>query len=86
MEATPTLSLAMLKSIQFVIGQDGRPTAVQIGIDAWNSLLDWLENNEDRALVKASIPQLRNGPTKIKVMHWKDIRDEWNDPKTGVAE
>lgn len=80
MEATPTLSQAMLKSIQFVIGQDGHPTAVQIGIDAWNSLLDWLENNEDRALAKAFIPQLRNGPQKTKAMRWEDVRDAWDDP------
>ena len=53
---------AMLESVQFVVGQDGRPTAVQIGIETWHALLDWLEEAEDRTMVKAAIPKLRLGP------------------------
>jgi len=29
-------ALTILESVQFVIGQDGRPTAVQIGMEAMN--------------------------------------------------
>jgi hypothetical protein len=69
----------MLKSVQFVIGQDGRPTAVQMGIDTWNLLLDWFEDNEDRAVVKAAIPALRNGPMRAGALRWDDVRAEWDD-------
>jgi hypothetical protein len=71
-------------SVQFVVGPDGRPTAVQIGIETWNALLDWLEDNEDRALVKAAIPKLRLGPQAAGALRWRDVRDEWDDSaKTG---
>ena len=74
--------VGMLQSIQFVIGPDGRPTAVQIGIEAWNSLLDWLEDadrpSEDRAIVKAAIPRLRSGPEKAAVLRWDEVRAEWD--------
>jgi len=55
-------TLAMLETVQFVVGPDGRPTAAQMGIEAWNPLLDWLEENEDRAIVKDAMPKLRLGP------------------------
>jgi len=74
--------VGMLQSIQFVIGPDGRPTAVQIGIEAWNSLLDWLEDadrpSEDRAIVKAAIPRLRSGPEKAAALRWDEVRAEWD--------
>ncbi len=69
----------MLKSVQFVVGPDGRPTAVQMGIETWNVLLDWLEDNEDRAIVKAAIPALRSGPKQAGALRWEKIRDEWED-------
>jgi hypothetical protein len=72
-------ALTILESVQFVVGKDGRPTAVQMGIETWNSLLDWLEDNEDRALVKAAIPKLRNGPQKAEALRWQEVRDEWSD-------
>ena len=73
-----------LDSVQFVVGPDGRPTAVQIGIETWNALLDWLEDNEDRALVKAAIPKLRLGPQAAGALRWSDVRAEWDDSaKTG---
>ena len=75
--------VGMLGSVQFVIGQDGRPTAVQIGIETWNSLLDWLEDNEDRAIVKAAIPRLRVGPEKAAALCWDEVGAEW-DQSEGV--
>jgi len=75
--------VGMLGSVQFVIGQDGRPTAVQIGIETWNSLLDWLEDSEDRAIVKAAIPRLRSGPENAAVLRWDEVGAEW-DQSEGV--
>jgi hypothetical protein len=71
-------ALGVLQSVQFVIGTDGHPTAVQIDIKTWNLLLDWLEDNEDRALVKAAIPKLRSGPEKAGALRWEEIRAEWD--------
>jgi len=68
----------MLESVQFVVGPDGRPTAVQMGIEAWNVLLDWLEENEDRAIVKDAIPRLRLGPKAAGALRWGEVRAEWD--------
>ena len=75
-------AFGMLKSVQVVVDQDGRPAAVQINIKAWEALLDWLEDIEDRALVRAMIPRLRSGPEKAKALRWKDIRAEWGLPES----
>ncbi len=71
-------AFGMLKAVQMVVDQDGRPAAVQINIKAWESLLDWLEDVEDRALVRAMIPKLRSGPQKAKALRWQEIRTEWD--------
>jgi hypothetical protein len=34
------INLQDLKTVQFVIGQDGKPSAVQLDIETWESLLD----------------------------------------------
>jgi hypothetical protein len=72
-------ALGMLESVQFVVGQDGRPTAVQMGIETWNALLDWLEENEDRATVKDAIPELRLGPKAAGALRWQEVRAEWDE-------
>jgi hypothetical protein len=69
----------MLESVKFVVGPDGRPTAVQMGIEAWNALLDWLEENEDRAIVKDAIPKLRLGPEAAGALRWSEVRAEWDE-------
>ena len=70
--------LEALKSAQFVIGQDGRPSAVQLDIDAWESLLDWLEDSDDRAFVQEALPRLRLGPEKASALRWEQVRDDWD--------
>lgn len=66
-----------LKSVQVVVGPDGRPSAVQIGIKAWESVLDWLEDVEDRAILKEWISKLREGPRRTGAIAWTKARGEW---------
>jgi predicted DNA-binding protein len=75
--------LEVLKTVQFVVDREGRPAAVQIDIAAWESLLDWLEDLEDRALVKEALPNLRQGPEKVGALGWEEVRFEWNAPDPG---
>jgi hypothetical protein len=72
-------TLTMLESVQFVVGPDGRPIAVQMGIESWNALLDWLEENEDRAIVKDTIPKLRLGPKVAGALRWGEVRAEGDE-------
>ena len=70
-------ALEMLQSVQFVVDQTGQPSAVQMSIKAWEALLDWLEDVEDRALVRTLVPRLRGGPQKAGALRWEDVRAEW---------
>jgi hypothetical protein len=67
----------LLQSVQYVVYPDGRPAAVQMSMDAWNNLLDWMEDIEDRTLVKAILPKLRQGPQRSGALRWNDIKNEW---------
>ena len=58
------INLEALKSVQFVVGSDGRPSAVQLGIETWASLLGWLADTDDRALIKQARPKLRSQPAQ----------------------
>ena len=43
------------QDIQFVIGGEGKPTAVLLDISTWNHILDALEDAEDVALAKEAL-------------------------------
>ena len=73
------INLEALKSVQFVVGQDGHPSAVQLDIEAWESLLNWLEETEDRVLVKQALPKLRSHPAQAGALRWDDVKSEWDD-------
>jgi len=68
----------MLNEVKFVVDQQGKPAAVQISIEAWESLLAYLEDIEDRKLVKASLAKLSKGPLESGAIRWDDIRSEWD--------
>jgi hypothetical protein len=78
---TVMLNLEALKSVQFVVGQDGHPSAVQMDIEAWESLLNWLEDTEDRMLVKQTLPKLRSHPAQAGALRWDDVKSEWDNPQ-----
>ncbi len=71
-------ALDALKSVQFLIDQSGRPSAVQIDIKAWESLLGWLEDVEDRATLRAMIARLHKGPKDAGALRWEDVGHEWD--------
>lgn len=75
------INLEVLKSVQFVVGQDGRPSAVQMDMETWESLLNWLEDTEDRALIKQVLPKLRSHPRSTGALRWDEVKSEWDDPQ-----
>ena len=70
-------TLKFLQSVRFVVDEKGQPAAVQLDIDAWEGLLDWLEDVEDRATVRDILPRLRKGPTNVGALNWDDVKNEW---------
>ncbi len=69
----------LFKTVQFVVGPNGQPLAAQIGIHEWEALLDWLEDLEDRAQVKAVLPKLASAQTRAKALRWVEVRAEWGE-------
>jgi hypothetical protein len=65
--------------IQFVIGAEGKPTAVLVDISTWEQILDALEEAEDVALVKDALITLdtANGNLeKAGFIPWEKARKE----------
>ncbi len=79
-------AMEMLKGVQFVVDQDGRPSAVQMDIETWEAVLDWLEDIEDRSLIKEAISKLRSGPKNAGALRWEEVRSEWDDSQAGLID
>ncbi len=72
-----------LQSIRFPVDDRGRPLAVQIGIREWAELLEWLEDQEDRAVVKEALSRLRVGPVGSEAVSWEKVQAEWDSAEAG---
>ncbi len=68
---------AVLKNVSYVIDQKGRRAAVQLSIEDWVALLDYIEHLEDHALVKSALARLRQGPEEAQALPWDQARSQW---------
>lgn len=71
------LTLDALKDIRFVLDAKGKEAAVQVSIRDWKALLEYLEEVEDRLVLREKIARLRKGPEKSGALAWEDIRGQW---------
>jgi len=65
------------QDIQFVIGAEGKPTAVLVDIAFWEHILDILEDVEDTALVKealALLDETGSNPASAGLIEWQTVR------------
>ena len=65
------LDLKLLENIRFVVDSHGKKAAVQLDLKAWDALLSYLEEIEDRALVKEKLDRLSRGPEKADYLRSK---------------
>ena len=71
------LDINKLGSIQYVVDSQGKRAAVQLELKAWNALLGYLEDLEDRAIVKDKINRLKAGPDKSGAISWDEAGKQW---------
>jgi len=71
------VALDALKNVRFVVDASGKESAVQVNIKDWRSMLEYLEEMEDRAVVKEKIARLRKGPEKSGALAWLDVSGQW---------
>jgi hypothetical protein len=67
------------QDIQFVIGAEGKPTAVLVDIATWEQILDALEDAEDVAVVKEALMALDTAGGDLKkagFIAWREARAE----------
>jgi hypothetical protein len=75
-----TKVIEVLQSAQFVVDAQGQRIAVQLSISAWEALLNWIEEQEDKAIVKAALPKLqslREHPDNPDWVDWTTVKDSW---------
>jgi accessory colonization factor AcfC len=63
----------VLKSMKFVVDQEGKPTAAVLDMDVWEAFLSMLEDIEDTKLIRERIQGWRN---KKGWTRWEDLKAE----------
>ena len=71
------VTLDALKNVRFVVDASGKESAVQVSIKDWKTLLEYLEEVEDRSALKEKISRLRKGPEKSGALAWQDVQGQW---------
>ena len=69
-----TLS-SVLSTVQFIEAPTGRRLAV-MDADDWIGLVEWLEEIEDRQVIRANLARLRAGPEDSGAVLLETILDE----------
>ncbi len=74
------MNLAELtKDVQFTVDQQGQTTAVVIPVALWHTLIELLEDTEDRELVRTMQDRLRQHPEASSALRWRDVEKQWSD-------
>lgn len=68
-----------IEAARYMVDVHGDKTDVVLPLPIWEKLLDWLEDIEDRALVQAWLPKLKQGPQASGALKWNDVAEEWAD-------
>ena len=64
-----------LDTVRFVVGSDGKPTAVQVDMNLWQQIVDALEDAEDIALARAALDELAAAGGDPGKAGWVDLED-----------
>jgi hypothetical protein len=71
------LDMKLLGSVRYVVDGQGKKAAVQLDLKTWNALLGYLEDLEDRTLIKEKLHRLQDGPEKSGAVDWYTAHKEW---------
>ncbi|MCE7988138.1 MAG: hypothetical protein DYG89_43825 [Caldilinea sp. CFX5] len=70
-----------LQSAQFVVNGQGHRTAVLMDIQAWDTLIEWLEDVIDTKIAVQSLTTLQTvggRPQNAGWLDWDEIREAWD--------
>jgi hypothetical protein len=72
-----TLDLPM--TVRYVTDSEGRRTAVLLDIQAWESIVDWMENATDAQFAVKALKELDagGGPQSAGWTSWDEVSEDW---------
>lgn len=72
-------TLELPKTVQFVTDSEGRRIGVLLDIEAWESIVDWMENATDAQLAVKALKELDagGGPQAAGWTSWDEVREDW---------
>ncbi len=76
-----------LKSVQFVVNTEGRPTAALLSIEAWEALINLLEDVVDMRSARQALSELQAAgghPQQAGWLAWDEIEAEWDDEAAAI--
>lgn len=69
----------LVASARYLVNEAGIKTDVVLPLARWEELLDWIEDLEDRSVVRAWLPRLREGPVASGALEWDEVAGDWDD-------
>ena len=73
----------ILRTAQVLRDKSGKPEAIQLTLEAWKSLLEWVEDLEDRAVVKDAVERLKRSPAQGGALDWDRVAGQWEEKTPG---
>ena len=70
----------VVDTLRFVVGGDGKPTAIQMDIETWRKIVEALEDAEDVNLAREALAELKaagGDPDKAGWLRLEDVAKEW---------
>jgi len=72
----------VLSSARYMVDAQGGKTDVVLSLSIWEKILVWLEDLDDRIVVREWLPRLQAGPASSGALRWDDVSAEWKDDAT----
>lgn len=69
----------LVQSARYLVDTTGAKTDVVLPLAEWETLMDWLEDLEDKADIQAQIARLEAGPLKSGALPWQEVAAQWDD-------
>lgn len=68
-----------VKPVQYLTDPEGRRTGVLLDIQAWESLLRWLEDATDAQAAANALQEIHEagGPREAGWISWDEAREDW---------
>ncbi len=75
----------ILSSARYVVDAGGGKTDIMLSLAAWEHFLAFIEDLDDRLIVKDWLPRLQAGPEASGALSWENVAGDWDDDDETVS-